>query len=99
MKIRLSTLAICDLQDISDYTVERWGEEKEIEYINGISARLDEISEGEGQVRSRNDLFKGCKASPVGRHLIIFMKNDEVVFVSRILHQSMDFPRHIFPSS
>ncbi len=97
MRVRFSHLATSDLQDISDYTAEVWGEEQEVDYIDAISARLDEIASGKGRWRTRNDLFDGCQAAPVGHHLIIFMIEDEIVFVSRILHQSMDYPRHIFP--
>jgi toxin ParE1/3/4 len=97
VRVRFSAHATNDLQDISDYTAEVWGEDQEVEYIDEIDARLSEIAAGRGQSRPRNDLFGGCQVSPVGRHLIIFMMQDDVIFVSRILHQSMDFPRHVFP--
>lgn len=97
MRIRLSHLATSDLQDISDYTAEVWGEQQELGYLNTISSKLAEIASGKGPWRSRNDLFEGCQAASVGRYLIIFMIEGELVLVSRILHQSMDYPRHIFP--
>jgi plasmid stabilization system protein ParE len=32
-----------------------------------------------------------------GRHCIFFQKNDARVLVVRVLHDSMDFPRHLDP--
>lgn len=98
MTIRFSRDATADLQDISDYTFQQWGEEQETFYLKQIHARLKEIKKDAGRFRLRNELFDGCQVASVGRHLIVFLVKEDIIVVSRILHQSMDFPRHLFPN-
>lgn len=45
----------------------------------------------------RDDLFEGCQVAPCGKHMVFFRVVDDVVLVSRILHQAMDVPNHTFP--
>ena len=97
MTIRFSRDATADLQGISDYTSLQWGEDQEAFYLKQIYARLEEIRKDPGRFRSRDELFDGCQVAPVGRHLVFFLVKDGIIVVSRILHQSMDFPRHLFP--
>lgn len=98
MILRLSRDAGTDLQDIADYTLITWGEEQETLYLKQIYARLQEVGEQRGRFGVRHELFEGCQVAPIGRHLIFFLiKDDTTIVVSRILHQSMDFPRHFFP--
>ncbi len=99
MTIRLSRDATTDLQNISDYTFEQWGEEQEEYYLKRIYARFEEIRADRTRFRHRNELFDGCQVAPVGRHLIFFLVKDDIIVASRILHQSMDFPRHLFPDT
>ncbi|TAP37347.1 type II toxin-antitoxin system RelE/ParE family toxin [Alteromonas sp. KUL49] len=43
----------------------------------------------------RDDIKKGCFSSIVSKHTIIFRKFEYGIRVIRVLHQSMDFARHI----
>ena len=99
MKVELSREAQYDLQDIQEYTLETWGEEQKDEYLGSIFDRLSEIQSDALSVRwrLRNDIFKGCQAASVGKHLIIFLVREDQIWVSRIIHQQRDFPPHIFP--
>jgi len=97
MVIRFSHDAREDIQDISDYTLEVWGDEQETAYLLAIDAKLKEISGDPERWPFRNDLFEGCQTALVGKHLIFFVVDENVVHVSRVLHQAMDVPRHAFP--
>jgi toxin ParE1/3/4 len=97
LTVRLSADAVSDLQGISDYTLHQWGKEQEPFYLTQVYARFEEISRDPARFRQREELFAGCRVAPVGRHLVFFLMRDDVIVVSRILHQAMDFPRHLFP--
>ncbi len=97
MTIRFSRDAIADLQGISDYTRRQWGKEQEETYLKQIYAAFERIRQNPSQFRLRAELFDGCRTAPVGRHLVFFLVKDNILIVSRVLHQSMDFPRHQFP--
>jgi plasmid stabilization system protein ParE len=44
---------------------------------------------------TRLDIPKNYKAQAAGKHIIIFTKTQETIFIARILHSSMDFPKHL----
>ncbi len=97
MSLRFSRDSAEDLQDISEYTRRTWGEKQEERYLKQIYARLEEIQRDPSDSKARNDLFEECRVASVGRHLIFFLQEEDLIIVSRILHQSMDFRRHNFP--
>ena len=98
MKIKFSDDAKEDIQDIADYTFEIWGEEQEEIYLHSLYQRLEEIAETPARWSQREDLFPGCQRALIGKHIIFFRIHKNEIFVSRILHQAMDVPRHIFPT-
>ena len=97
MKLTFSDDAKEDVQDIADYTFETWGEEQERIYLSSLYRRMNEILESPERWKKRDDLFEGCQTALAGRHTIFFRIQGEEIFVSRILHQSMDVQRQILP--
>ena len=69
-----------DLSNIWDYTLAAWG----LEQADDPSLSVDI-----GAVR------KGYRKVRCGSHLISFRLTDEGIDVVRILHQKMDFDRHV----
>ena len=98
MKIKFSNDAKEDVQDIADYTFETWGEQQEEAYLNSLHQCLADIAETPERWGKREDLFSGCQTASFGRHIIFFRHQNEAIFVARILHGSMDVPRHVFPT-
>ena len=45
--------------------------------------------------KTRADLANGCRAFKVAKHLIFYRVRGERVEIARILHESMDFSRHV----
>ncbi|WP_046755748.1 type II toxin-antitoxin system RelE/ParE family toxin [Kordia jejudonensis] len=95
-KVILRQKAINDLNDIWDYTFEKWSEKQADKYYatvkmtcNGIGANPDIGKEYDGI--SRNLL--GIKS---GKHIIFYKKvsNDSIEII-RILHESMDLKNRI----
>jgi toxin ParE1/3/4 len=97
MNLTFSSDAEEDVQEIADYTFEAWGDDQEEIYLSSLYRRLNEISRDPDRWKKRDDLFEGCQTAFAGRHVIFIRIQESEVFVSRILHQSMDVHRQILP--
>lgn len=95
MRVRLSKLAFADLESIYSYTLERWGREQAESYIEEIWFAFDRVAQTPERWRLRNKLHPGCRICFTGRHAILFRIHESRVEIARVLHDAMDFPRHI----
>jgi len=95
MILRLSKSAKRDLKGISKYTKEKWGTEKEEHYLDALFDRFEQIEEDPSRWKFRHELFADSQSASAGKHLIFFKIDGKVIQVARILHQQMDFTRHL----
>ena len=95
MILRLSKSAKRDLQGISRYTKKTWGLEQEELYLNALFDRLEQIKDDPKRWKERDELFPKSQSASIGKHIIFFKLHDEIIQVARILHQQMDFIRHL----
>ena len=96
-KIRLSRKAIADLDGIWDYTFETWSEEQAVIYYRQIYSAIQGLNQLPVFLERPYDVVKpgllGCK---VGHHIIFYKKGkDGSISVDRILHEKMDYQRHL----
>ena len=98
MILRLSKSAKRDLSGISVYTQKTWGIEKEEQYLNALFDRFEQITSDSSRWKFRDELYPGSQSVSVGKHIIFFKVDGEVIQVARILHQKMDFARHLDPT-
>ena len=91
-KIRLSRKAIADLDGIWVYTAQTWSEEQAVIYYRQIYGAIQGLNNLPVFLEKRYDVIK----FKVGHHIIFYKKGDNgSISVDRILHEKMDFPRHI----
>ncbi len=90
----LSPRAQEDLDDIWDFSAESWGAEKAESYLRGLWIGIQAIAD-DPKRGQQFDLRPGYYRFSIGRHVLFFKPVDDGVHVFRILHQSMDFERHI----
>ena len=95
MKLDLTSAALEDLRSISAYTLERWGPDQEARYLSSMWDRFETLLADPTRLRSRPDLFSGCRMASEGKHVILFRVQGNVLQVVRVLHSAMDFKRHI----
>ncbi len=86
MRLRLSKLALADLEEIHDFTLNRWVEEQASHYLGMLWDALEEIQMDPTRWRLRPDIHKEARVRVCGRHLIIYRIHNERVEVSRLLH-------------
>lgn len=97
MRLRLSSLAVSDLREIHAHTVTHWGHGQADRYLNQLWDELDKINEAPERGILRDDLPMGCRMCAAAKHVIFFRLHADRVEIARILHSSMDFPRHLPP--
>ncbi len=94
--IVLSPKAKADLSEIWDYTCSGWGAEQAEKYVRELWAVMQEQTRDLTSSVDIGDVRKGYRKVRAGSHAIFFKVNRaDIVAVVRILHQKMDFDRHL----
>ena len=103
-ELRLSSAAEADLDDIVFWTTDRFGETQARAYENILRKAILSLREGPSRAgsRSRPDIgprlntLHTARLSNRARHFIFFEQvGDDRIEVVRILHDGMDFRRHL----
>lgn len=96
-KIRLSRKAIADLDGIWDYTAQTWSEDQAVTYYRQIYTSIQRLNSLPVLLEKKYDVIKnGLMGFKVGRHIIFYKKHsDGSIWVDRILHEKMDYQRHL----
>ena len=94
---RLSRLAATDLENIYAYTVRQWSIDQANRYVSELQSAILGLAAGT-KVGRRLEAVDGYFSLLAGPHNIIYREND-MIFVVRILHKAMDAPRHLQPQN
>ncbi|MFN8394451.1 MAG: type II toxin-antitoxin system RelE/ParE family toxin [Bacteroidia bacterium] len=94
---KLSKPAAKDIENILQYTLEKWGQLQFERYYHLIDTTLNIIGYHPdcSQCRSRDELFPGCRSRSFGKHVVFYRIANGEVEIVRILHQMMDHSRHL----
>ena len=92
---RLSPAAEADVDEIWDYSKERWGPSQADRYVRDLEATCAGIAEDRVSSLSAEDIRPGYRKAVCGSHMIYFRQGGDHIEVVRILHQSMDVGRHL----
>jgi toxin ParE1/3/4 len=84
-----------DIAGIWRYSAKRWDASQANRYLSSINAALEEIAKSPSMGRRCDDLRAGYRRHRVSSHIICFRPISDGIEVIRILHQSMDFRRHL----
>lgn len=88
--------AVRDIDEIWTYTRERWGGAQADRYVTLIRDACLALGRGEVTGVDASAVRPGYRRVQVGRHLIFFRSlPGGVPEVVRILHERMDWPRHL----
>ncbi len=96
-KYVLSKRAKKDLANIWRYTVETWSRVQADKYVGGLLSMFPKIADApEKYGQSYDHVRPGYRKSQYGKHLIFYITQyDGTVLISRILHEKMDYDRHL----
>jgi len=94
----LSPAAQADLEDIWNYSVCTWGEDRADRYILGIRDGCGALANGRKDGQSIEAIRPGYRKLAVGSHVLFFRLTDAgQIEVIRILHSKMDVAARLAP--
>jgi len=91
----LSPLAQVDIDEIWDYTFEHWGDAQADRYARLIENAIKMAASNPKRGRACDDLRTGYFRLSAGSHVLFYRIVGDKIDVVRVLHQSMDFERHL----
>lgn len=93
---RISQTAILDLEEIWLYTFEHWSKEQADIYYKSIIAEIENIAGDFESGKPITQIRSGYRSSKVNSHVVFYRKNDnDMVEIVRVLHEKMDWKRHL----
>ncbi|MDE0064027.1 MAG: type II toxin-antitoxin system RelE/ParE family toxin [Gammaproteobacteria bacterium] len=99
MSLKLSRLALRDLDEIRRYTVKTWGRDQWITYYRGLVQAFESIAANPDAGRDRSLFAAGLRSVNYRRHVIFFARiaaaGDEPVIL-RIVHQRRNLPALVY---
>ncbi|MDE0172438.1 MAG: type II toxin-antitoxin system RelE/ParE family toxin [Defluviicoccus sp.] len=92
---RLTLLAEGDLAGIADRTIETLGIEQARRYRDGLEACFGMLADNPRLGRNAESLAPNLRRFEHRSHVVFYVERDDDVVIVRVLHASMDPPRHI----
>src|SRR5215208_2203296 len=89
-RIKVSSDAEGDIEEIADYTTRNWGSEQSRRYSAGLRAGFRQLREYPRLGTDRSDLEAGLRCLPVQEHRIFYQVQADLISVVRILHVRED---------
>ena len=95
-KVILRQKAIDDLNDIWDYTFNKWSEKQADKYYAIIKLACNAIGENSDIGKEYDGISKNLLGLKSGKHIIFYqvISNDKIEVI-RILHEQMDLKNRI----
>ena len=96
MSFEMSLEATGDLDEIIDYTLERWGEDEVNKYVGELEEKLNSIGKGD-EIKKRFGIkFSNLYVTRYRFHMIYYLTElGKVPLIIRILHVKRDKLRHL----
>jgi len=91
----LTSRADGDLEEIWDYTEQTWSRIQARIYLTKLENRMIALAQHPTAGRKRYDLPGEPMSFHEGRHVIFYRPTQEGIEIIRVLHDAMDFPRHL----
>jgi toxin ParE1/3/4 len=91
----LSPRAQADIDEIWDYTADRWNDDQAERYTKDLQRAIDTLARNPRKGRPCDQLRPGYRKFSVGAHVVFFRVVAHGIEVVRVLHQRMDFEQHL----
>jgi toxin ParE1/3/4 len=89
----LSALADSDLEEIFDYSTEKFGVNQAVKYLLEFEALFLKFVTNPEIGRSRDEIAPGLKSYPKSSHVVFYRRQNKQILIVRILHGSRDLMR------
>lgn len=95
LKVILSKAADVDLEDIFDFTLEKFGLEQAVSYVSGFDDTFEIISRNPEIGRERKEIREQLHSLAKDKHVIFYRVLSNHIRIVRILHGSRDLPKFL----
>jgi len=97
LQYKLTKEADFDLENIWEYTYSKWGKKQARIYLNKLEEHFIKLAANPYLGKRRYELAGSPLSFHCEKHVIFYRIADEGagVEIIRVLHDSMDFPRHL----
>jgi len=79
-----------DLEDIWNYTVEKWGVEQAIRYVDELDLAFQLLARTPLISRERVEFTPPVRIHHHKKHLIVYLVRETNIIIVRVLHDSME---------
>ena len=93
-KYHLSRLADNDLLNIAEYTIQEFGIKQARQYRDALENCFLTLAENPNMGRKADELATGLKRFEHQSHIVFYLKDNEDLFIVRVLHNRVDVIRH-----
>lgn len=94
-KLSFRQAAIDDLSDIYHYSVRMWSFEQADKYYHLIRSACLDLASGVALGRDFSVILPNLFAYHIGKHMVFYTLDGNRLQVIRILHERMDYQRHL----
>ncbi|MEZ5690032.1 MAG: type II toxin-antitoxin system RelE/ParE family toxin [Rickettsiales bacterium] len=94
---KFTEIAEHDLSQIVDYTRNRWGSGKALEYIDGLEKIVQRLAVNPDIGIKRDGIRKNILIFPYISHVICYERQEYGIVVVRVLHKNMSLELSNFP--
>ncbi|WP_447969854.1 type II toxin-antitoxin system RelE/ParE family toxin [Nitrospira sp. M1] len=95
---RLSHRAESDLNEIADYTIDRFGIKQARRYRDNLETCFQSLAENPLIGRSAAQLAPKLRRYEIQSHVVFYTPTDTGALIVRVLHERRDVAEHIKPS-
>lgn len=92
---RLTDLALADLENILQYSIENWGVGVAKRYYRGLYERFEWLVDNTKLGKYRPEIDLGIYSYQYKSHLIFYEIHLQQIEILRILHKSTDYQQHL----
>lgn len=90
-----SPAAQVDIEQIWDYTCDRWDADQAERYIRALQSAVERVAENPLIGRACDEVRVGYRRHAVGSHTLYYRIAGDLIVVVRVLHQRMDVDQHV----
>ena len=84
-----------DIDDITQTTIDKWGIGQAEIYVLGLHASFQLLASAPELGRDASNIRSGYRRFETASHVVFYRITSDGILIVRILHQRMDFRRHL----
>ena len=94
-QLLLTERALRDIEEIYQYSADRWGKRTADKYVDELEAALERLKSHPELLQPQPDLHPALAFYLVNKHLVVCDRQEKAVVVLTVIHTSMDIPCHL----